>query len=190
MAFALGAPAVPSTVPSLPCAACREPSARCRGHGGGERAGPWPHSEVALTAVLSTRLCSGPAATPAVSLTGDGALAWLQNARWVARGLDDRRGLCIAASCSAAGWSGLGPGSHLRLTPMQVPLTPGGRLSVGGGGPGAQVAPVERKQQRLLIPRPPEKAAEAAALDESLSNCRPVRGIRVRRLLEKRREAP
>ena len=135
----------------------------------GERAGPWPRSEVALTAVLSTGLCSGPAATPAPSLTGDGALAWLQNARWVARGLDDGRGLCIAASRGAAGWSGLGPGSHLHLMPTQVPLTPGGRLSVGGGGPGAQVAPVEWKQQQLLIPRPPEKAAETAAPDESLS---------------------
>lgn len=135
----------------------------------GERAGPWPRSEVALTAVLSTRLCSGPAATPAASLTGAGALAWLQNAHWVARGLDDGRGLCIAASRGAAGWSGLGPGSHLRLMPTQVPLMPGGWLAVGGGGPGAQMAPVERKQQQLLIPRPPEKAAEAAALDESLS---------------------
>ncbi|XP_069663984.1 coiled-coil domain-containing protein 81-like [Haliaeetus albicilla] len=75
-------------------------------------------------------------------------------------------------------------------TASSVPLTPGGRLSVGGGGPGAQVAPVEWKQQQLLIPRPPEKAAETAAPDESLSKCRPVRGIRVRRLLEKRREAP
>lgn len=135
----------------------------------GEWAGPWPRSEVALTAVLSTRLCSGPAATPAVSLTGEVALAWLQKAQGVASGLDDGRGLCIAASHRAARWSELGPGSHLRLMPIQAQPMPGGRLSVRGGGPGAQVAPVELEQQPLLIPHPPEKKTEAVGLDKSLT---------------------
>ncbi|XP_040400253.1 coiled-coil domain-containing protein 81-like isoform X2 [Cygnus olor] len=52
-----------------------------------------------------------------------------------------------------------------------------------------QMVPVDMKQQHVLIPHPPEKKAEAAPLSKSSTNCLSVRSVRVRKQLEKRKEA-
>ncbi|XP_035169362.1 uncharacterized protein LOC118158792 [Oxyura jamaicensis] len=51
-----------------------------------------------------------------------------------------------------------------------------------------QMVPVDMKQQHVLIPHPPEKKVEAA-LSKSSTNCLSVRSVRVRKQLEKRKEA-
>ncbi|XP_066846023.1 coiled-coil domain-containing protein 81 isoform X1 [Anser cygnoides] len=52
-----------------------------------------------------------------------------------------------------------------------------------------QMVPGDMKQQHVLIPHPPEKKAETAPLSKSSTNCLSVRSVRVRKQLEKSKEA-